>query len=686
MSVPVADTGGAPAAPEDRSPPVIGLVDRLADRSLVAGTPTVPGTTDLVSVAADGTRGNGPSGGATPIFPYARGTQAISSDGRWVAFASAADNLVPADTNETADMFLRDRQSGLTIRAPWLKGAQLPQGLAAAEPTISADGGVVAFSVAQSSSTVGVAPTVRGPWVAVFDRATGTTSLASLDLEGRPTSGWQPSISGDGRFLAYAADIDEQFEIVVLDRRAVRTTLVSRDATGSPGSGASGCPSISADGRFVAFESQSSLLPGGADSNNQTDVYVYDRQLDTQRIVSLGPGGIQSNGASFNPSISGDGGVVAFASSATNLTTDRGLDGTSQVLVWERSGSAVRLVSVGLTGSAASGSSDVPSISASGRFVAFQSVAPDLVTGDTNAHADVFVRDIVRNVTIRASVDFAGQQTTADNGRPSISGDGGAVAFDSGAPAPTAPPANAGPAFTLLTSDATKVDTDLVNHQGCGDALGTGITASASDPDGVASLTLHFQGPGLATPTTRAMNRDGPNWYSFINPTEDGITASGTITWWVVALDTKGAATRSESHTIGVVRCDTPASIGSGVSEPATAAGYPTFSYCAGSMDRLVWAITASDPDNGSSPLDVVVAWRLRSVDSISVLAGEKGSVGAVHQGGSAYTATVPSSVTSTWYPDFNGYDILAWTITTTDRDGGRTSVSAQITVLIQSC
>jgi hypothetical protein len=218
-------------------------------------------------------------------------------------------------------------------------------------------------------------------------------------------------------------------QVVVFDRLAHTTTVVSHDSSGSPGSLSSSGPAISADGSFVAFESDAGLVPD--DANGQADIYVWNRGAGQLQRVSVGPGGAQANGPSHGPSISGDGGLVAFSSTATNFTRDGGLDGTtSQVFAWLRTTGALGLVSIGSNG-AGSGASGRPSVSLDGRVVAFESDAPDLVAGDTNAVTDVFLRDLARGATLRASVSSSGRQVAVQSGRPSLSGDDGAVAFDS---------------------------------------------------------------------------------------------------------------------------------------------------------------------------------------------------------------------------------------------------------------
>jgi hypothetical protein len=217
-------------------------------------------------------------------------------------------------------------------------------------------------------------------------------------------------------------------QVVVFDRQLRTTTIASHDQIGAIGSGSSSRPSISADGGLIAFQSDSSLVPGDAD--RETDVYLWDGSIGQVQLVSRRIGG-GSNGSSRNPSISGDGSIVAFASNTTNLTGDAGLDADrSQVFSWQRLTGGISLVSVGSRGPGRGNSGD-PATSADGRVVAFESTAADLVEDDTNDVRDVFLRDLSRGATIRASVGTNGRQSNSDSRRASVSGDGGAVVFDS---------------------------------------------------------------------------------------------------------------------------------------------------------------------------------------------------------------------------------------------------------------
>jgi Tol biopolymer transport system component len=218
-------------------------------------------------------------------------------------------------------------------------------------------------------------------------------------------------------------------QVVVFDRTARTTTVVSHDQAGSPGSESSSRPSVNSDGSRIAFESAAALRT--EDSNGRADVYVWDRATGANQRISVGPGGRQANGHSRDPSISGDGSVVAFTSTARNLVSVDGLDGeTAQLYEWRSSTGVVDILSLG-NGGPASAAVGRPAVSLDGRVVAFQSTAGNLVQGDTNDVGDVFLHDLARGATIRASVRSTGGQVGAESGRALVSGDGGAVVFDS---------------------------------------------------------------------------------------------------------------------------------------------------------------------------------------------------------------------------------------------------------------
>jgi hypothetical protein len=182
-------------------PPVLGPA---ADPGVTTGLPEPPGTTERVSVADDEGQANGASGGANALLPGAKPNQAVSADGRFVAFVSAAPNLIPGDPRGPGSVYIRDRETGTTVAIPWINGREFPSGVVAAEPTVSLDGNVVAFTVIVSGGIGGiVAVPTTTPYVVAWDRLTNATELVSIDGTGRAVPGWQPSISADGRFVAY---------------------------------------------------------------------------------------------------------------------------------------------------------------------------------------------------------------------------------------------------------------------------------------------------------------------------------------------------------------------------------------------------------------------------------------------------------------------------------------------------
>ena len=388
-----------------------------------------PGTTSRISVASDGTQGNGISG-----WP------SISAEGRFVAFHSTARNLVSGDTNGTWDIFVHDRQTGQTTRVSVASDGSEANRWSSV-PSISANGRYVAFDSGASNLASG--KTTSYPDVFVHDRQTGQTTWVSMAWDGTQGNDQSeyPSISADGRYVTFASyasnlvvgDTNGAPDVFVHDRQIAQTTRISVASDGTQGDDWSLFPSISADGRFVAFESSASnLVPG--DTNDTRDVFLYDRQTGQTTRVSVASDGTQGNGWSARPSISADGRFMAFASRASNLV---GGDTNSsfKIFVHDRQTGQTTCVSVASGSTQGIGNSYWPLISADGRFVAFHSLARDFVSGDTNSSYDVFVHDRQTGQTTRVSVASDGTQGNGDSGRDgyAISADGRFVAFESSA-------------------------------------------------------------------------------------------------------------------------------------------------------------------------------------------------------------------------------------------------------------
>ena len=387
----------------------------------------VPAQTTRASVATDGSQAVGSSDRAT-----------ISADGRFVAFDSDASNLVAGDTNGEWDVFVRDRQTSTTTRLSVATGGAEGAG-SSFGAAISADGRFVAF--ASDAPNLVAGDTNSATDVFVHDRLTATTTRVSVATGGAQANGssFTPAISADGRFVAFASDATNLAagdtngvsDIFVADRQAGTTTRVSVNTNGLQANGGSYAPAISADGQFVAFDSDASNLVAG-DTNGFSDVIIRDRQAGTTTLVSVRSGGLQGNGNSYSPSISANGQLVAFDSAAPDLVSND-TNGTWDVFVWNRLTGTTTRISVSDAGGQGSGASWGRSISADGRFVSFNSTASNLVSGDTNATWDVFLRDLQAGTTRRVSIgptSSDGQANGASYG-PSLSGDGRLIVFTS---------------------------------------------------------------------------------------------------------------------------------------------------------------------------------------------------------------------------------------------------------------
>src|SRR6266566_3635770 len=201
--------------------------------------------------------------------------------------------------------------------------------------------------------------------------------------------------------------------------QASQTTLVSVDSVGTQGNEGSGGPSLSADGRSVTFASTATnLVPG--DTNGIRDTFVHDLTTGQTVRVSVNSAGTQGNDSSFSPSLSADGQLVAFASDASNLVAGD-TNGAEDIFVHNLTTGQTARVSVDSAGTQGNGASFFPVISADGQLVAFESLATNLVPGDTNGGRDIFVRDLTTGQTVRVSVDSAGIEGNGDSFSPSLS-------------------------------------------------------------------------------------------------------------------------------------------------------------------------------------------------------------------------------------------------------------------------
>lgn len=393
------------------------------------------GGTTRVSVATDGAQANHHS--------FETG---ISADGRFVTFFSYASNLVPDDRNGARDVFVHDRLTGAVSRVS-VSSSGLEAVGDSHTPAISADGRFVTF-VSAAPNLVTVDANAAAD-VFVHDRVTGQTSLVSRTSDGAQATGasTEPSISGDGRRVAFvssaanlgAPDTNAAPDVFVHDRQTGTTTLVSAADAGPPGGGGSGngassAPSISVEGRHVAFHSDATdLLGANGDTNARTDVFVRDLDTATTTRVSIATDGSQGDDQAQQVSISADGRVVAFQSKATNLVggdTNKFED----IFVHDRTTAATTRVSLALGGAEANNFSFWPVVSGDGTHVAFASAATNLVVGDTSSRQDIFRRHLAVGTTTRVNVTHTGSEANDGLHSPfSVDHDGRHVAFGSSA-------------------------------------------------------------------------------------------------------------------------------------------------------------------------------------------------------------------------------------------------------------
>ena len=373
----------------------------------------------------------------------ASGDAAITPDARYVAFCSAADNLVADDSNGLGDVFVRDRQTGVTTLISC--GAQGGGGRSEA-PAISADGRFVAFLSTATNLVAGV--TNREPGVYLHDRVTGTTHWVSRDVPavvlsalGSPIAGaptcFPPALSADGRWMAFkvtaASGSGSRRGCLILrfDSQSEALELVT-SAADLGFSGFLDEPSLAmtANGRFIAYGTELSTLA-------PRSVFRWDGDTGLTLPVSLNLAGVLStSGDSCGPALTPDGRHVAFLSAATNLVTNV-VAGGWQVYVRDLVAGTTRLVTADERGDGVDYAVMVPpTISADGCLVAFDGVADSFVAGDENRSWDVFVRDLLLERTQLISQEQTDTAFVTANGWSSaagncVSADGRFVVFTS---------------------------------------------------------------------------------------------------------------------------------------------------------------------------------------------------------------------------------------------------------------
>ncbi len=402
-------------------------------------------TTYLISAAPDGTPGD-----RTVSYYYQ--TQAVSGDGRWVAFLSYARNLTTDPISSMYEIYLYDTQLRHMQRVSTAYGGGLADN-DSEYPSVSATGRYVVFS-SWASNLVTPTLTTTDEQVFMLDQGPNfdqhTLEWVSVTGPGQSVDDGcnttNQAVSADGRYVAYTCSYYSagwHYDVYLRDRVAMTTTLVSHTPWGTAGNDDSEWAVISADGSTVAFQSYASNLLGadtngdhvcdtGCDTNGNQDVFAYDTATGQITIASPGLNGEMADDYSYNPSISADGRYVAFESEATNLVAGFDPYDSDQIYRYDRYAGRMSLASVTATGEPANSYSWNTSISGDGRTVAFMSQATNLIPGLNYKHVNM--HDMVTGQNEPAAISDAGiigdgLMYSAISG--ALSQDGSAVVFSS---------------------------------------------------------------------------------------------------------------------------------------------------------------------------------------------------------------------------------------------------------------
>lgn len=481
--------------------------------ALVAMTPVL-----RVSETADGVEQDAVSWGGS----------AVSEDGLYVAFVTYSSNLIPVDANGgDSDILLKNTQTGeVTLISKATNGDQANN--YSDSPSISADGRYVAFASPATNLVPG--DVLTDYKIFVHDTQTGTTSIATSNFDGDilggyPEYGNSNYMSADGRYISFhsgdtnlvTGDTNGVWDVFVKDMQAGTLVRASTDSAGIEGNAGSSEPAISADGRHVAFVSYATNLVTG-DTNADGDIFVKDLQTGQTIRVSTSTGGGQVSGHNFYwpPTISADGRYVVFDSDSTSLVAND-TNALEDFFIKDTQTDITRRVTTSSAGVEANDDSQVDDasleVSADGRFVLFASYASNLVPGDTNAGQDVFLKDMATGDVSRISTSSLGVE--GDSGgftSDSMSADGRYITFMSDSTNLVEGETNgtisifmrANP-FALFLQDEDLSDTTLAAGSTSGSVLSaatkngspidpTDYVLSISDDGGLTGVTINADG------------------------------------------------------------------------------------------------------------------------------------------------------------------------------------------------
>ena len=379
----------------------------------------------------------------------------ISDNGRFVVFTGFANNIANNDTNSSQDVFIRDMEAG-TTKLVSLNAAGTASGALGGSDLLdmTPDARFIVFiSHAQDLTSIPDGNNL-GRDVFVRDMVNNVTKLVSVNLTGSASgngTSLEAKISADGRYVVFTSEASNLVandngtrDVFIRDLQTNTTKRVSTNAAGTTGgNGESGGGIIDKGGRFVVFGTRATDLSTLPDTNNLAEVFIYDIQADSKKLITANTAGTATGGG-FPPfggfdhgvdlSISADGHFVAFMSQQSGLVTNDTNGSGDDIFLYNIATQTKSLVSVNLTGTSGSpGGSFKPSISDDGRYVAFESLENDLVSTADEPNGfttDVFLRDVVKGETYLVSVNTAGTRTgNGFSGQPLLTSDGKRLVF-----------------------------------------------------------------------------------------------------------------------------------------------------------------------------------------------------------------------------------------------------------------
>ncbi len=370
--------------------------------------------------------GDGSQGGGT--------TSSISSDGRFIAFESIASDLLPGTIDDSRDVIIRDRNvDRLFVRASVSYNQQITYnpGIYSSPPVISGDGLSVAFmSMAEDL----VEDDENGLPDIFVHKSDGSTTLVSVGRNGNPANGdsYMPAISADGRYVVFQSfannltnnDRNRSIDIYLRDLVEQETELISITEAGLQGDDEAeygfSSVAVSDDGRYVAFSYDRLPIPGHP-SNGGPYVYVRDRQVNSLRMIAQGQ----------YPTLSGNGRYLVFLSSDQLVLEDQ--NNSLDVYLYDQQLQRFERISVTHSGAEVPDQwiTSAPDVSADGRYVVFQSSYDGLTPADNNDLSDIFLRDRMLNKTILISGGVNGTSGNGESYHPRINDEGTLVTFSS---------------------------------------------------------------------------------------------------------------------------------------------------------------------------------------------------------------------------------------------------------------